>query len=308
MSEKEREAMEPGTERTRRRFIGAVGAVTGTTLVAGCGGNGGDADGTNNTTDGTGTETEMDTDEESETETETDEESETETETESGGAMVRVAHLSPDAPNVDVYVDDEPALEDVAFGDVSDYLELEAGTYAVRVTPAGDSETTVFEGDVPVESGMSYTIAAIGEVSEDGDEPFEPVVLEDDNEPPESDTARLRAVHASPDAPAVDITAGETVLFDGVEYGESGYTEVPEGDYTVEIRADTEEGDGDVVYDADVTLEGGQVYSAFAAGYLTPDDEPESTEFELIVTQDTAESDGEGTETETGTDTETDTE
>ncbi len=274
------------TDRTRRRFFGVVGAVAGGVFLAGCGGPATETEGSPTGTTEPGTPMDTDTPTEAETETPTEE---TDTGTETDGAMVRVAHLSPDAPNVDVLVDGEAVLEDVAFGAVSDYLSLAAGTYTVTVTPAGDSETTVFEGEVTVEAGVAYTVAAIGEVSEDADQPFEPLILEDDREPPSGDNARVRAVHASPDAPAVDITAGggETVLFDGVAYGESGSTEVPAGDYTLEIRGDTEGNDGEVVAEFDVTVEGGQAYSAFAGGYLSPDDEPADTAFDLFVVQDT---------------------
>jgi hypothetical protein len=206
-----------------------------------------------------------------------------------GTANVRVAHVSPNAPNVDVYVDGAAVLEDVPFGAVSGYLELAAGTHTVEITAAGDPDTSVFEGDVPVEADTDYTIAATGEVGDMTDRQFEPVLLEDDNSDPGSDTARLRAVHASPDAPAVDITVASTgdALFDGVEYGQFGYVQVPANDYTVQIRGDTEGDDGDVVAEFDVSLSGGQVYTAFAAGYLSPDDEPADTPFDLVVAQDT---------------------
>ncbi|WP_049979449.1 DUF4397 domain-containing protein [Halolamina rubra] len=296
MSDQTDQAVESQTEttdRTRRRFFGVVGAVAGGVFLAGCGGPATETEGSPTGTTEPGTPMDTDTPTEAGTESPTDgEESpteETDTGTETDGAMVRVAHLSPDAPNVDVLVDGEAVLEDVAFGAVSDYLSLAAGTYTVTVTPAGDSETTVFEGEVTVEAGVAYTVAAIGEVSEDADQPFEPLILEDDREPASGDNARVRAVHASPDAPAVDITAGggETVLFDGVAYGESGSTEVPAGDYTLEIRGDTEGNDGEVVAEFDVTVEGGQAYSAFAGGYLSPDDEPADTAFDLFVVQDT---------------------
>jgi hypothetical protein len=209
--------------------------------------------------------------------------------TDSGTASVRVAHLSPNAPNVDVYVDGDAVLEDVAFAAVSDYLDVPAGTRAVEITAAGDADTSVFEGDVPVEADTDYTIAAAGEIGDDADQAFEPLVLTDDNSDPGGDAARLRAVHASPDAPAVDITVESTgdALFDGVAYSDSGYTEVPGGEYTVQIRGDTESNDGDVVADFDVSLEGGEVYTAFAVGYLTPDDEPADTPFDLVLAQDT---------------------
>jgi hypothetical protein len=94
-------------------------------------------------------------------------------------------------------------------------------------------------------------------------------VLEDDLSDPGED-ARVRLVHASPDAPAVDVTAedGETILFEDVEFGEAGAVEVPAGEYTLEIRPATENDNGDVVAEFDVAPEARNVYSAFAVGYL----------------------------------------
>jgi hypothetical protein len=177
----------------------------------------------------------------------------------------------------------------VPFGAVSDYLEVPAGARTVEITAAGNPDTSVFEGGVTVEGGQAYTIAAAGEIGDGADEAFAPLVLEDDNATPGADTARLRLIHVSPDAPAVDVTAESTgdALFDGIAYTESGSVEVPANDYTVQVRGDTESNDGDVVDDFDVGLEGEQVYTAFAAGYLTPDDEPADTPFDLIVAQNT---------------------
>ncbi|QCC52972.1 DUF4397 domain-containing protein [Halapricum salinum] len=196
--------------------------------------------------------------------------------------------MSPNAPNVDVYLDGSAVLEDVPFGAVSDYLTVSATEHDVEITAAGDPDTSVFSGPVTVAADTDYTIAAIGEIGEQADQPFEPLVLEDDNSEVGSNQSRLRVVHASPDAPAVDVTAagGDVVLFDGVPYGGSGYAEVEANDYTVQIRGDTDSNDGDVVADFDVSLNGGTVYTAFAAGYLTPDDEPADESFDLLVAQD----------------------
>ncbi|RLM53886.1 DUF4397 domain-containing protein [Halobellus sp. Atlit-31R] len=261
---------------TRRRVLLGIG-VGATAGLAGCAGNGDQG--------GTDTPTATPT----ETETETPTETETETPEDAGPAMVRVAHLSPNAPNVDVYVDGSAALEDVAFGAVSDYLDVPAGERQVEITAAGDPDTSVFSGPVTVEADTAYTVAAIGELGDEADEPFEPLILEDDNSDPGGDTARVRVVHASPDAPAVDVTVASSgdALFDGVAYGQSGYVEVPAGTYTLQIRGDTDGNDGDVVASFDVELAGGEVYTAFAAGYLTPDDEPADTPFDLVVAQDT---------------------
>ena len=199
---------------------------------------------------------------------------------------VRVAHVSPDAPAVDVYVDsDNPTLEEVAFGDVSDYLDVPAGDRTVEVTPAGEPDTEVFSGEVAVAANTDQTVAAVGEISDEGEEPFDLLALEDDNSYVNIVTSRLRVVHASPDAPAVDVTAGDgdVVLFDGVGYRESGTSEIDEGEYTVEIRGDTDGNNGSVVAEFDVTLEGGSVTTAFAAGYLSPEEAPADTAFDLIL-------------------------
>ncbi|MFC5365321.1 DUF4397 domain-containing protein [Salinirubrum litoreum] len=259
---------------TRRRVL--LGLGTGATVaLAGCTGGGGDGGTDTATPTGTATPTETPT--------------ETETEEPAGTANVRVGHMSPNAPNVDVYVDGSAVLEDVPFGAVSEYLEVPAGEREVEITAAGDPDTSVFAGAVPVEADTDYSVVAIGEIGDMADQAFEPLVLEDDNSDPGGDTARVRAVHASPDAPAVDITVASSgdALFDGVAFGDAGYVEVPAGDYTLQIRGDTDSNDGDVVAEFDVSLAGGQVYTAFAAGYLTPDDEPADTPFDLLVSQDT---------------------
>ena len=63
----------------------------------------------------------------------------------SGQARVRVVHLSPSAGTVDIYVTApgadlstaSPTLPSVTFQTASTYLSLAAGTYQVRVVPAG---------------------------------------------------------------------------------------------------------------------------------------------------------------------------
>jgi len=196
-----------------------------------------------------------------------------------GQAGLRVVHAGADAPAVDVYVDGEIVLEAVPFGTASSYLPLEPGSYDVMVTATGDPDAVVFEATVELEARF-YSAVAIGELEE---ETFDVLVLED------FQYAYVRLVHASPDAPAVDVTVGggEAVVFDGVAFGEtSEYVAVPAGSYTLEVRGDTEDNTGDVVGEFDVKLEAATAYSAYAIGYLTPDDEPEDRAFGLRVARD----------------------
>lgn len=204
----------------------------------------------------------------------------------SGGdeAALRVAHASPNAPNVDVFVDDAEVLSDVPFRVVSDYLELAAGEYDIRVENAANT-LTVFDETVEL-AAEDYTAVALGEVFND-DTDFTVSIFQDTNGANiGDDEARVRAIHASPDAPAVDVTVNNDALtlFSGFEFGESsGYAVVGAGGYDVELRAAA---NGTEVASADVTLEGGATYTIFAEGYLTSDDEPADEELELIPIQD----------------------
>ncbi|SDF77616.1 DUF4397 domain-containing protein [Halorientalis regularis] len=265
-------------DRTRRRVLAALGGTVAVGL-AGCS-QGGDSGATPTETDAmTETETTDGMDDEM-TEGDTDGEMD-------GNAHVRVAHLSPDAPNVDVYVDGSAVLEDVAFTDVSGYLELAPGTHTVEITAAGDMSTSVFEQDLEL-AAADYTIAAAGELAEDG-KAFSPLVLEDNRESPGENMSRVRLVHAAPDAPAVDVTVNATgaAIFDDVAYGETSSTTVEANDYTIQVRAANENNDGQIVLDQDISLNGGTGYTVFAAGYLSPDDEPTDEALQLVVAQDT---------------------
>ena len=81
-------------------------------------------------------------------------------------AGVRVVHASPDAPNVDVLVDDAQVLSAVPYLGSSSYLAVPSGTRNVKVNAAGTS-TTVIDADLPLTAGTDYTVIAGGLVSDD---------------------------------------------------------------------------------------------------------------------------------------------
>jgi len=205
---------------------------------------------------------------------------------------LRVVHAVPDAPAVDVYVDGELVFENVSFGNESDYETVPTGTQNVTVTPANDSETVVFEEELDIEN--QTTVALGGELDEDGED-VRALARDDDAEPADNESA-VRLAHLAPDAPAVDVTVNETgdVLFDDVEFGNAtAYETVPEGEYTLEIRNATEDDDGEVVATVNVTVEGGEAYTAVATGYVDTEDAPADEPFSVEVSQDQTAADAE---------------
>src|SRR5215475_9511685 len=88
----------------------------------------------------------------------------------SGSAWVRLAHLSPNTPAVDVYLysfHNSKALivvHHVAYGTISGYQKLPAGEYTVAMRAAGASEssTPVISTTVNAQPGRAYTVAGMG--------------------------------------------------------------------------------------------------------------------------------------------------
>lgn len=173
-------------------------------------------------------------------------------------AMVRVVHASPDAPNVDVWVNGETVLTDVPFTAVSDYLTVPAGDYEIAVSATGDTTPVIGPVDLTFEAGTRTTIAAHGLLAD-----ITAAVFTDDGTIADGE-ARLRAIHLSPSAPAdVDIAVQDgDVVVPGLAYPEaSGYLTLDAGDYPLEIRA---AGDTAAALQFDVTLAENTNYTAFA--------------------------------------------
>lgn len=202
----------------------------------------------------------------------------------------RIVHLSPDAPVVDVYVDEELWFEDVEpFATQTEYLEYVPGTYTVQFAPAGAGpDAAVLESDVTFEKGR-YTVAAVGEACAVSDEPLRIVTLEDDTTPTPPGHARVRGVHASVDAPCVDFTVrgGDGIVFEDLGFGEGGYGEVSTDEEAIEIR---EQATGEVIERFEIGFEAGHVYTVFVVGYVDPANAPENaaenTSLRLGITED----------------------
>lgn len=191
---------------------------------------------------------------------------------------VRVVHASPDAPAVDVCVDGAVAFAGAAFPGATAYAALPADTYAIRVVAAGAgcASDAVIAADLPLIAGADVTVVALNTLAQ-----IEPLVLSDNNVAPGEGNAKVRFVHASPDAPTVDITLTDgTTLFDDVAFKETGdYLAVPAGTYDLQVRDAT--GTTVVLTLADVALAEGGVYTVFAVGQLNG-----SPALDALVTED----------------------
>ena len=170
-------------------------------------------------------------------------------EADSGTALVRIVHASATAPSVAIDVGNDGAPEVMDFAryadtgaagvalpsDTSLQVGIWAGEPLERVTafttPAlAEGETyyviaTGFLEDLPRETS-GFSLLAVGDTGSVGFIAQNPTVY---------------AMHSSPDAPAVDIFAGEAELVDDLAFGElSAPIQVPPGSYTLDFHGHTQ--------------------------------------------------------------------
>lgn len=176
-------------------------------------------------------------------------------------ARVRAVHASPDAPPVDVLVNGEVAVSDLAFGQASDYAQVTATDGPTFTINQAGTENTVLEASPALMRGTDYTLMAVNNLAD-----IEPLLLTDDQRPPEPGNAKVRVVHASPDAPAVDILVdGEVVASDVAFKDSTDYLQLSAGDHTVSIREASTDME---VFQTTVTVEEGGIYTVVAIGRL----------------------------------------
>jgi hypothetical protein len=217
-------------------------------------------------------------------------------------AHVRVAHLSPDAPAVDVCVKSHssstwpssPLLESLkvtaglSYPQVTTYVSLPVDAYDVRiVAPDAPSCTTALGGlpdtdGVAVSAGLHATVAAMGDLTVAGSDPAFGLKVFVDEQGVTQGMAKLRFIHASPGTPAVDVGVGTgasfTRVFADVAFGQVA---APGGSIdangflttapltSVDVTARLANASTDALTVPGVSLPAGTIATAFAIGGKT---------------------------------------
>jgi hypothetical protein len=176
-------------------------------------------------------------------------------------SYARILHASPDAPPVDVYLNDRLIARNLAYKNFTPYIKIPTGLYNIRVFPTGQTGNPLIDIQFQVPARTIYTIAAIGKLQNISLQPIlDPVIAFNPG------SALIRFVHLSPDTPPVDITLpnGQR-LFKDVEYKEvTGYIPVSAGTYTVQARPTGT--DQVVLIVPNIRLLPNRVYSIYAVG------------------------------------------
>jgi len=171
-----------------------------------------------------------------------------------GTGYLRLAHLSPNTPAVDVYLysfGDPSAmvvLHHVAYGDVSPYEAVTSGEYTVAMRAAGAAASSkpVLSTTIDVVNGDAYTVAGMG--------PFDGIRLQviNDRLRTPADKALVRVIQASMHQAKVTVTAGAKTLGSNLTFTTvTHYKAVNPGTMTVSASGPTEHGSGAFTLQAD---------------------------------------------------------
>ncbi len=201
-------------------------------------------------------------------------------------ARLRAVHTVPDAPAVDIAVaGGEVLISNLEFPNASDYLEVPAGTYDLEIRAAGTNDVILPLPGVQLEGSTVYDVYAIGTAASGAIAPF---VIPTSIAAGEATTAETTAsvnctavlgigaegdacvnvVHASPDAPAVDVWIDGQVALSGLEFGNfSGWVPLAAGEHQVQVTP-AGQGPESAVIDTMVSVEAGEAYHVAATGTL----------------------------------------
>ena len=171
---------------------------------------------------------------------------------------IRLAHLSPNTPAVDVYLysfgnsNAQIVLHHVAYGTVSPYESVAAGDYSVAMRAAGASATSqpVLSTSVTIQAHHAYTVAGMG--PESG---LRLQVLDDDLTTPVGQSL-VRVIQVSLKQHVVTVSFGSTVLASNLSFASvSSYQAVLPGTQAVTVTT------GGTDARSSVTLAAGTVHT-----------------------------------------------
>jgi len=153
---------------------------------------------------------------------------------------VRIAHLSPEAPAMDIYLypfgnpGHPVVLRDVTYGDVSAYMAVSPGQYTVAMRGFGAPATShpALITNFMVSAQATYTVAALGP------DPGLRVEILQNQMAMHAGKALVRVVQASLKENRVTVSYGPTVLARELVFGSATpYVAVSPGEQTIQLSA-----------------------------------------------------------------------
>lgn len=179
-------------------------------------------------------------------------------------ARVRFIHNMTNGPLVNIYIDGALALKNVPYPTTTDYLPVSPDSNNIQITDT-DNKSVLLNTNITFKAD-DYTIIIHGTTLKCGT-PVRLLVLKDDHYCPGNGNAKVRFVHASADAPSVNVYLNKQLAFKDVSYGNLGkpnYIEVNPGVSTLDVTPANS--NTVVIGPISVQFQSNKVYTIVASG------------------------------------------
>ncbi|MFM1857794.1 MAG: hypothetical protein RLZ05_854 [Bacteroidota bacterium] len=192
-------------------------------------------------------------------------------ETPQATSSVNVIHASPDAPGVDLLVDNlKVNTAALNFPEATGYLKVSAGTRNIKINATG-TNNSVINANLTFSADKYYSVFAYNQLAS-----IAAILVEDNLEVPATGQAHIRFFHLSPDAPAVTVGTLSGTTFTPVFANRSfetqttasanqSFTPVAAGTYTFDVQANG----ASVLTLSNIVLQAGKIYTVFAKGLVS---------------------------------------
>jgi len=147
---------------------------------------------------------------------------------------IRFLHAVPNAPNIDIYGNGKLLHSNVAFGSVTDYLELSSQKYDIQLYKSGTYDSPLISETIDI---LPNSILTLNITYENNEISFFTI---DDIEPKSNPVlSYVRFINLSPTAPLLSLSLPEgRVLFNETEYLETNdYYPLSPGIYDFTVTA-----------------------------------------------------------------------
>ena len=181
-------------------------------------------------------------------------------------AYLSIYHASPDAPGLDLYVENTRINHQAVFySNRINYTRFRTGERFFRFTPF-NGFNTLHENSHFLERDKIYSLFITNTVSN-----MSTLLIEDNWTTPASGNAKLRSLHLSPDLGEVNIRLsreGGEVTQNGSFELVSNFEEVTAGVYSIEVISPVT---GEILVNANnMELFDGRIYTLIIRGFQTP--------------------------------------
>ena len=180
-------------------------------------------------------------------------------------AFVSIYNAAPDAPELDILVDNQPIFrQPLNYTDYTRYLNFYTGDRDLKIS-SFNANNVLVDTTVTFRPDQVYSVFIADDVND-----LTTVVVEDDAETPEAGKALVRMIHLSPDAQAVDLVEeGGSSLFTNQAFKQASDFQLVDAD-TYDLQL-TVAGSSDAVASIpNADFRSGGIYTIIVRGFATP--------------------------------------